>query len=40
VKKEERFCLKRAARNHFKDSYNWFGRHPETVLAFLDKYMK
>lgn len=24
----------------FKDGYNWFGRHPEQVLAFLDKYMK
>lgn len=24
----------------FKDGYNWFGRQPERVLAFLDKYMK
>ncbi|MDO5356939.1 MAG: alpha/beta hydrolase [Conchiformibius sp.] len=24
----------------FKDGYNWFGREPQTVLAFLDKYMK
>ena len=24
----------------FKDGYNWFARHPETVLAFLDKHMK
>ncbi|MDG3583275.1 alpha/beta hydrolase family protein [Galbibacter pacificus] len=24
----------------FKDGYNYFGRHPEKVLAFLDKYMK
>lgn len=23
----------------FKDGYNWFGRHPETVLNFLAKYM-
>jgi hypothetical protein len=24
----------------FKDGYNWFGRHPEKVLAFLDKYTR
>ena len=24
----------------FKDGYNWFGRYPEKVLAFLAKYMK
>ena len=24
----------------FKDGYNWFGKEPATVLAFLDKYMK
>ena len=24
----------------FEDGYNWFGRHPEKVLSFLDKYMK
>lgn len=23
----------------FKDGYNWFGRHPEKVIAFFDKYM-
>ncbi len=26
--------------NRFKDGYNYFGRTPEKVLAFLDKYMK
>lgn len=26
--------------HRFKDGYNWFGRHPEKVLTFLDKYMK
>ncbi|MBA0429727.1 MULTISPECIES: alpha/beta hydrolase [Stenotrophomonas] len=24
----------------FKDGYNWFGRHPELVLQFLDKHMR
>jgi hypothetical protein len=24
----------------FEDGYNWFGRHPDKVLAFFDKYMK
>lgn len=24
----------------FKDGYNYFGWHPEKVLAFLDRYMK
>jgi hypothetical protein len=24
----------------FKDGYNYFGRHPEKVLAFFDKHMK
>lgn len=24
----------------FKDGYNWFGRYPEKVLAFLGKHMK
>lgn len=23
----------------FDDGYNWFGRHPEKVLAFLARYM-
>jgi hypothetical protein len=23
----------------FKDGYNWFGRHPEKVLGFLDEHM-
>lgn len=26
--------------HRFKDGYNWFGRHPEKVIAFFDKYMK
>jgi hypothetical protein len=24
----------------FKDGYNYFGRHPEKVIAFFDRYMK
>jgi hypothetical protein len=24
----------------FEDGYNWFGRYPDKVLAFLDKHMK
>lgn len=24
----------------FKDGYNYFGKHPEKVIAFFDKYMK
>ena len=24
----------------FKDGYNWFGRYPEQILPFIDKYMK
>ncbi|MEM1172175.1 MAG: alpha/beta hydrolase [Cyanobacteria bacterium P01_H01_bin.35] len=24
----------------FKDGYNYFGRHPEKILSFIDKYMK
>lgn len=24
----------------FKDGYNYFGRYPEKILAFIDKYMK
>jgi hypothetical protein len=24
----------------FRDGYNYFGRYPEKVLAFVEKYMK
>jgi hypothetical protein len=24
----------------FKDGYNYFGRHPERIIAFFDKHMK
>ncbi|TWT32242.1 hypothetical protein KOR34_40040 [Posidoniimonas corsicana] len=26
--------------HRFKDGYNHFGRHPEKVLSFFEKYMK
>jgi hypothetical protein len=28
------------ATRRFKDGYNYFGRHPERIIAFFDKYMK
>jgi len=24
----------------FRDGYNYFGRHPEKIIAFFDKHMK
>ncbi|HTU35672.1 MAG TPA: hypothetical protein VMF66_17850 [Candidatus Acidoferrum sp.] len=24
----------------FKDGYNYFGRYPDKVIAFFDRYMK
>jgi esterase/lipase len=27
-------------RKRFRDGYNYFGRHPEKIVAFFDKYMK
>ena len=38
-KEKEIFWIEGTTRR-FKDGYNWFGRHPETVLNFLAKYMK
>lgn len=26
--------------HRFRDGYNYFGRHPEKVLAFFDRHMK
>jgi hypothetical protein len=28
------------AKVEFKDGYNYFGRHPEKIIAFFDKHMK
>jgi hypothetical protein len=38
-KEKELFWIENTTRR-FKDGYNYFGRHPEKVLAFFDKYMK
>jgi len=38
--KEKELIWIEGTTRRFKDGYNWFGRHPEKVLAFLDKYMK
>ena len=27
-------------KKRFRDGYNYFGRHPEKVIAFFDKHMK
>lgn len=37
-KEKELFWIEGTTRR-FKDGYNHFGRHPETVLAFFEKYM-
>ena len=26
--------------NAFRDGYNYFGRHPEEIIAFFDKHVK
>ncbi|MDO4625911.1 MAG: alpha/beta hydrolase [Pasteurellaceae bacterium] len=38
AKEKEIFWIEGTTRR-FKDGYNWFGRHPETALGFLAKYM-
>jgi hypothetical protein len=38
-KEKELFWI-RNTKKRFRDGYNHFGRHPETVLAFFSKYMK
>jgi pimeloyl-ACP methyl ester carboxylesterase len=38
-KEKELFWIEGTTRR-FKDGYNYFGRHPEKVLAFFDKHMK
>jgi esterase/lipase len=27
-------------KRRFRDGYNYFGRHPEKIIAFFDKHMK
>lgn len=36
---KELFWIENTTRR-FKDGYNYFGRHPEKVIGFFDKYMK
>jgi hypothetical protein len=38
-KEKELFWIEGTTKR-FKDGYNYFGRHPEKVLAFVDKHMK
>jgi alpha-beta hydrolase superfamily lysophospholipase len=38
-KEKELFWIEGTTKR-FKDGYNYFGRHPDKVLAFFDKYMK
>jgi esterase/lipase len=38
-KDKELFWIENATRR-FKDGYNYFGRHPERILAFFDRHMK
>jgi esterase/lipase len=38
-KEKEMIWVENATRR-FKDGYNYFGRYPEKVLAFFERYMK
>jgi hypothetical protein len=38
-KDKELFWIEGTTRR-FKDGYNYFGRHPEKIIAFFDKHMK
>lgn len=38
--KEKEMLWIRGTTKRFRDGYNYFGRHPEEILAFIDKYMK
>ncbi|MFO1152952.1 MAG: alpha/beta hydrolase [Rhodospirillales bacterium] len=38
-REKELFWIENTTRR-FKDGYNYFGRHPEKVIAFFDRYMK
>jgi hypothetical protein len=38
--KEKELVWIEGTTRRFKDGYNWFGRYPEEVIGFLDKYMK
>jgi hypothetical protein len=36
---KELFWIENTTRR-FRDGYNHFGRHPERIIAFFDRYMK
>jgi len=38
--KEKELIWIEGTTRRFKDGYSWFGRHPEKVLGFLEKYMR
>ncbi|MCC6198586.1 MAG: alpha/beta hydrolase, partial [Burkholderiales bacterium] len=38
-KEKELFWI-RGTKKRFKDGYNYFGRHPEKIIAFFDKHMR
>lgn len=38
--KEKELLWIKNTKKRFKDGNNYFGRHPEKVLAFFDKHMK
>lgn len=38
--KEKEMLWIRNTTKRFRDGYNYFGRHPEKILPFFDKYMK
>lgn len=38
-KEKELFWIANTTRR-FRNGYNYFGRHPEKVIAFFDKHMK
>jgi hypothetical protein len=38
--KEKELLWIEGTTRRFKDGHKYFGRHPETIIAFLDKHMK
>jgi hypothetical protein len=38
-KEKELFWIKNT-KKRFRDGYNYFGRHPETIISFFDMHMK
>ncbi|WP_198953635.1 hypothetical protein [Rhodopirellula sp. MGV] len=38
--KEKELLWIENTKKRFKDGYNYFGKHPERILPFFDRYMK